>query len=751
MTNADALKGRWQPPAKRQTTGGGWNPRTPSSNERQPCIPLSTAPSAVWRPRVAPPIDRRWRRSPSPNRRVQPPSDRGGGNPTQLRNRQPSDRAGEWTPSTDRRSSLPSGGGRLPRTAPSTDRRSTPPPRPPPTAERVRGGNWGGGRLPRTAPLTDRRSTPPPRPPPTERRVGGGNWGGGRFPRTALSTDRRSPPPQRPPSTELSVGGAGGKPTERHNWLPPDGGDGKPAYTERRCPLSSDRGGARIPRTSPPTERRSLPPPRPLSTELRVGGGGRTETGRGKWPPSDRGEGRPPSTETRRPSSSERDGAHIQRTEPSTRRHTSPLQERSTEQRVPPLSDQGGGTSSEIDLPSDLGSSFLRKSCNECRRVKRKCVPSLTSNGPCQRCVEKKRPCLFGASRQGRRNDLQRGAKRRKIISSSDGSQPVTSVPCATSFRESERTSLDTSDGNPKDTLTSVPCSTSLRESERASLDTLVKSSSSKTSDSSSSASSYADPTDYESESSCLSSLDDDSLVGDLLRETESADRPTSSPGESVEKVFSPASSQRPTKLRDASDHRISMNISEVADLPSFVSIEDSYCTGKRLLFEVQSNSNYLRCTTVTNRTEATSACRHAAFLECTQMTPSRISRGSNGLMIAFQDGDLKRWCLGIMSHVALNYDTSDSATHDGYYSVFRWIGPTMSSSNSDGKIGPAVFSRRRWSDCMTHFRNEAIPIHSNLANRKFVYLNQVSLFLVHIYSTFACKIDTPFDTPFGP
>ena len=441
------------------------------------------------------------------------------------------------------------------------------------------------------------------------------------------------------------------------------------------------------------------------------GRGGWTETGRGKWPPSDRGEGRPPSTERRRPSSSDLDGARIQRTEPSTRRHTSPLQERSTEQRVPPLSDQGGGTSSEIDLPSDLGSSFLRKSCNECRRVKRKCVPSLTSNGPCQRCVEKKRPCLFGASRQGRRNDLQRGAKRRKIISSCDG---------------------------PKDTLTSVPRATSFRESERASLDTLVKSSSSETSDSSSTASSYADPTDYESESSCLSSLDDDSLVGDLLRETESADRPTSSLGESVEKVFSPASSQRPTKLRDASDHRISMNISEVADLPSFVSIEDSYCTGKRLLFEVQSNSNHLRCTTVTNRTEATSACRHAAFLECTQMTPSRISRGSNGLMIAFQDSDLKRWCLGIMSHVALNYDTSDSATHDGYYSVFRWIGPTMSSSNSDGKIGPAVFSRRRWSDCMTHFRNEAIPIHSNLATRKFVYLNQVSLFLVHIYSTFA-------------
>ena len=206
MTNADALKGRWQPPAKRQTTGGGGTrgrPHRTSANRASRC---------------------RRRRRPCGGRELRRPSIGGGGGlrrpigASSLRLT-----GGEGTRPSCATGSRPTGranGRRLP---------------------------IGGVRCRPFSPSTDRRSTPPPRPPPTERRVGGGNWGRGRFPRTALSTDRRSPPPQRPPSTELSVRVAGGKPT-----------DGKPAYTERRCPLSSDRGGARIPRTSPPTERRRL-------------------------------------------------------------------------------------------------------------------------------------------------------------------------------------------------------------------------------------------------------------------------------------------------------------------------------------------------------------------------------------------------------------------------------------------------------------------------------------------------------------
>ena len=97
--------------------------------------------------------------------------------------------------------------------------------------------------------------------------------------------------------------------------------------------------------------------------------------------------------------------------------------------------------------------------------------------------------------------------------------------------------------------------------------------------------------------------------------------------------------------------------------------------------------------------------------------------------MIAFQEDDLKSWCLGIMSCVSLNYDHSTTAEYDGYYSVFHWIGPT--TTTHDGRVGPAVFSQRKWLDAVSHFCHKSIPIRANQATRRFVYLNQVIQFSI--------------------
>ena len=364
----------------------------------------------------------------------------------------------------------------------------------------------------------------------------------------------------------------------------------------------------------------------------------------GMRPPSDRGAGRTPFTAPRSPSPSDRGGVRVPGTTPSTERR-SPLPPRQPPTDPPPLP-------------------YFRKSCNECRRVKRSCVPSDEHDGKCKRCVAKDIPCVHELSQQGRRNDLRTCVNTRKIARRSQGSHPEPSVPCSTSSRESERASLDTSEGDPSCETSdssstasaytdstcsesescclssledesfvcalrrenrrprskrrklsrrsqgshpepSVPCSTSTRESERASLDTSEGDPICETSDSFSDASAHTVPTCSESDTRCSRSLEDESFVCELRREIPPDPEP--------------------------SHHRVCMDLDEVVDIPSFVTVEDSYCTGKRMLFEVQENSNHLRCTTVTNRTEATTACRHAAFLECTQMMPRRIARGSRG------------------------------------------------------------------------------------------------------------------------